>query len=216
MPLGPVQNLHEDVSAVGGPGDVGQILVISEIVSLEIDSGILGEIIDTDADILRIHASHRILQIHERTGACGDVQQREICHSGFVLPVEGKASAVWGPENAAVDAEFVSAGGVSVCDVRIFADCNRSDMLAHVNVIEALALREGQCRSVSDGPVAFHRAVVAFSCRIRSDVACVLRKSLEKIFAVCGREFADYRIRVNVIACQCVAELCLAVFQIEE
>ena len=89
-------------------------------------------------------------------------------------------------------------------------------MLAHVNVIEALALCEGQCRSVSDGPVAFHRAVVTFSCRIRSDVACVLRKSLEKVFAVCGREFADYGIRVNVIACQCIAELCLAVFQIEE
>ena len=85
-------------------------------------------------------------------------------------------------------------------------------MLAHVNVIEALALREGQCRSVSDGPVAFHRAVVAFRCRIRSDVACVLRKSLEKVFAVCGCEFADYRIRVNVIACHHVANLCLMVF----
>ena len=117
VPLCPVQNLHEDVPAVRRPGNVGQILVISEIVGLEIDCGIFGKIIDADADILGIHTSHRVLQVHERACTGGDVQKRKICNSGLVFPVECEASAVRSPENAAVDAEFVSAGGVSVCDV---------------------------------------------------------------------------------------------------
>ena len=63
--LGAVQNLDEDVAAVRRPCDIGQILVISEIVGLEINGGVLRQVIHADPHVFGSHAVHRIFDVHQ-------------------------------------------------------------------------------------------------------------------------------------------------------
>ena len=63
--LGAVQNLDEDVAAVRRPCDIGQILVISEIVGLEINGGVLRQVVHADPHVFGSHAVHRIFDVHQ-------------------------------------------------------------------------------------------------------------------------------------------------------
>ena len=61
--LRPVQYLDEDVPAVRRPGDVGQVLVVAEVIHLYVNCGVGRYAVDTEAHILRTHAVHRVFDI---------------------------------------------------------------------------------------------------------------------------------------------------------
>ena len=63
MFLAAVKHLNQNMLAVRRPGDIGQILVITEIVGLDIYGSILGQIENTESDIFRAHTVHRIFDI---------------------------------------------------------------------------------------------------------------------------------------------------------
>ena len=94
MLLAPVQNLDENQLSVRRPGNIGEILVVAEIVRLDVCSRVFRQIVNAYAHILRAHSAHRIFYALERTGTCGDVQKREFSYLTFILAVEGDASSV--------------------------------------------------------------------------------------------------------------------------
>ena len=77
MLLAAVQHLHEDLVSVRCPADVGQILVISEVVYLKIYALAGHEVIDSHLNVFRVHSGHRIFDFLEASCPGGDVQERE-------------------------------------------------------------------------------------------------------------------------------------------
>ena len=94
MLLAPVQNLDEDQLTVRRPGNIGEVLVVAEIVRLDVCSRVFRQIVNAYAHILRAHSAHRIFYALERTGTCGDVQKREFSYLTFILAVERDAASV--------------------------------------------------------------------------------------------------------------------------
>ena len=77
MLLASVENLHKELCSVRCPCDVGQVTVISEVLSLEV-YGLAGEeVIDSDLYVFRVHSGHRVLDVLEASGSGGDVQEWE-------------------------------------------------------------------------------------------------------------------------------------------
>ena len=147
--LSPVQHLDEDVPAVRGPGDVGQVLVVAEVIHLHVNCGVGRDAVDSETHILRTHAVHRVFDVPERARPRGDVQEREIGHQCLVLAVECDFPAVRRPENASVDAELVAAHRLSVCNVAVLADGNGIYVAQAVDVVQALV--NGECYRLSVG-----------------------------------------------------------------
>ena len=147
--LASVKNLDEHLGCVRSPCDVGQISVISEVFSLDIYSLAACKVIYSQLNVLRIHSGHRVFDLPERAGPCGDVQQREGGHPAFVLAVEGKASAVRCPEYSVFYAEFIPADELAVGDLRVLADSDRNLRSVLPAQIQALPLCIGlqyRCR----------------------------------------------------------------------
>ena len=148
MLLAAVEHLDIDVPGVRGPADVGQVAVQAEVIHVGIYRFPCGEVVDSEADSLGVHAVHRVAYVHERACPRGDVQKGEFGHQALVLAVEGEPAPVRRPEYAAVYPEFVPADALAVNYCRIVAYGNRAPVSPGIFDVEASSFADGVERIV--------------------------------------------------------------------
>ena len=71
--LGAVYHLDEEVFSVGGPGNAGQVALVVEVRDLQGGKDPAFQVADTQGDVLRGHARHRIADQLAAAGAGADV-----------------------------------------------------------------------------------------------------------------------------------------------
>ena len=114
------EHLHEEIFAVGRPGDVGQVALLVEVIGLQGREDVAVVIANAQGNLLGGHPGHRVADQLRAAGAAGDVIERIERDGGFVLAVDGQAPPVRGGKDAAVDAEFVAAHRLAVDDAGPF------------------------------------------------------------------------------------------------